>query len=72
VAAATSGSRLFVVDAILQFVITIILALVTGITNFVTEAAFGFVVGYGVLIIIVAGLLLWLGFALVRTRRTPR
>ncbi len=60
------------VDAILQFVITIILALVTGITNFVTEAAFGFVVGYGVLIIVVAGLLLWLGFALVRTRRTPR
>jgi uncharacterized membrane-anchored protein len=72
VAAATSGSRLFVVDAILQFVITIILALVTGITNFVTEAAFGFVVGYGVLIIVVAGLLLWLGFAHVRTRRTPR
>jgi uncharacterized membrane-anchored protein len=72
VVAATSGSRLFVVDAILQFVITIILALVTGITNFVTEAAFGFIVGYGVLIVVVAGLLLWLGFALVRTRRTPR
>jgi uncharacterized membrane-anchored protein len=61
-----------VAEAILQFVITIILALVTGITNFVTESAFQFVVGYGVLIALVAGILIWLGVALLHRSRTPR
>jgi spore maturation protein SpmA len=62
-----------VVDAILKFVITIILALVTGITNFVTEAAYNvFVLGYSVLIVLVLGFLLWQGIAFIRRRRTPR
>lgn len=59
-------------DVILKFVIDIIVTLVMGITNFIIEAAFKvFAFGYGILIVLVTGFLLWLGIALIQRYRRP-
>ncbi len=59
-------------DIIVKFVTNIVVALATGIANFVGDAAGKlFALGCVVLAVLVAGFLLWRGIALVQKYKRP-
>ena len=54
-------------DIIAKFVVDIVVALVTGVANFIVQAALKlFAYGYGILAVLVTCLLLWQGIAFIR------